>query len=328
MPDASGAQYMSRHRGVDRDAFHAHARRHMNAEVETEGHHPHREYKPDKWRHYTRRLALLDRLADIPFQSALDVGCAEGYFMATIGESRDAEVWAVDLSDRAVVAASSRYGRPVAAAEATALPFADGAFDLVYSTEVIEHVLDPEAMLAEMRRVSRGHVLVTTPVSQTDHDHPPDYELRTTGHINNFDEASVRRLFGPDADVRTFRCNASFALLTAFGRRLPRRLRDFFYALDLHVSKRFGGPHRRFIPLRNRDWLIVASGAGAWAGLPEWRCPHCHGELIEEDDQLRCLAEDLSFAFAAPGVPDFVGPAPVGGRGARDSRLQSPATVP
>lgn len=101
---------------------------------------------------------------------------------------------------------------------ATALPFADGAFDLVLSTETIEHDLDPQAMLAEMRRVCRGHVLVTTPVSQSEDEHAPDYELRSTGHVNDFDQASVRRLFGPDADVRTFRCNATFALLTAVGR--------------------------------------------------------------------------------------------------------------
>ena len=328
MPVSLGERYVTPHRDIDRDAFHAHARRHMNVEVDTQGHHPYGEYRPDKWRHYTRRLALLDCLSEIPFRSALDVGCAEGYFMAAIGESLGADVWAVDLSDRAVAAAASRYGRPVAAAEATALPFADGAFDLVYSTEVIEHVLEPESMLAEMRRVSRGLVVVTTPVSQTEHDHAPDYELRTTGHINNFDQASVRRLFGADADVRTFRCNTTFALLTAFGRRLPPHLRDFFYKLDLRAAKRFGDPHRSFVPLRNRDWLIVTEGAGADAGPPEWRCPRCHGELLEEDHELLCPADDLSFAFAAPGVPDFVSLTPHRRRDARASRLQSSATVP
>jgi SAM-dependent methyltransferase len=277
----------------------------MNDVVDDRGHHPHLGYTPTAWRHYTRRLALLDRLESIRFESALDVGCAEGYFMGAIAEACDAEIWGVDLSDRAVAVASDRYGLPVAAAEATALPFADGAFDLVYSTEVIEHVLDPAAMLAEMRRVCRGHVLVTTPVSQSEREHEPDYELRTTGHVNDFDEASVRRLFGPGADVRSFRCNLTFGLLTAFGRKLPKGARDFFYELDLRVAKRFGAPHHRFVPLRNRDWIVVTAGTAAEAGPREWRCPRCHGTLTHEPDGLRCPADQLSFSFAAPGVPDF-----------------------
>jgi SAM-dependent methyltransferase len=308
VPETSETPRVPEHGGVDRDAFYSAVRGTMNAVVDGAGHHPHLEYTPSAWRHYTRRLALLDRLNGIEFASALDVGCAEGYFMAAIAQERGAEVWGVDLSDRAAAVAASRYGVPAAAAQATALPFADGAFDLVYSTEVIEHVLDPAAMLAEMRRVSRGHVLVTTPVSQSDREHAPDYEMRGTGHVNDFDEGSVRRLFGPDADLRTFRCNATFALLTAFGRKLPPGPRDFFYDLDFRVAKRFGSPHTPFVPLRNRDWIIVTSGAATLQGPREWRCPLCHGELTEQGDALRCARDGAAFGFAAPGVADFVAP--------------------
>ena len=62
---------------------------------------------PGAHRHYTRRLALLDRLKTLDFSTALDVGCAEGFFMAAIAEARGAEVWGVDLSDHAVAAARS-----------------------------------------------------------------------------------------------------------------------------------------------------------------------------------------------------------------------------
>lgn len=305
MIDDYDRDHGSPHQATDPDTYDAINRRTMNEAVDSHGHHPHLTYTPTAWRHYTRRLALLDRLKSIQFESALDVGCAEGYFMAAIGEARRAEVWGIDLSDRAVAVASARYGSPVAAAHATALPFADGAFDLVYSTEVIEHVLEPAAMLLEMRRVSRGHVLVTTPVSQSEHQHEPDYELRTTGHVNDFDEASVRRLFGPDADIRTFRCNATFALLTAFGRKLPPGVRDFFYRLDLRVAKRVGGPHRRFVPLRNRDWIIVTAGVAPDAGPREWRCPRCQGPLTRAEEGLHCATDQVTFAFVAPGVPDF-----------------------
>ena len=43
------------------------------------------------------------------------------------------------------------------------LPFADGAFDVTYSSNVLEHVPDPEGMVAEMVRVTRpgGTVVVS-----------------------------------------------------------------------------------------------------------------------------------------------------------------------
>jgi SAM-dependent methyltransferase len=307
MTEVPDSTYPARHADVDAEAYYRRGRETMNTAIDRIGHHPLDGYHPLAWRHYTRRLALLDRLSGIDFASALDVGCAQGYFMAVIAHARGTEVWGVDFSDRAVAVAASKYGFPVAAAQATALPFADGAFDLVYSTEVIEHVLDPAAMLAEMRRVSRGHVLVTTPVSQSDHEHEPDYDVRVTGHVNDFDSAAVRRLFGPHADLRTFRCNSTWALLT-FGRRLPPRPRDFFYRLDLRVAKRFGSPHGKFVPLRNRDWMILTEGVGGDAAPREWRCPLCHGELTADVGALRCSRDDVRFGFVAPGVPDFFTP--------------------
>jgi 2-polyprenyl-3-methyl-5-hydroxy-6-metoxy-1,4-benzoquinol methylase len=45
------------------------------------------------------------------------------------------------------------------------LPFGDGMFDLVVCFETIEHVADPERLLAELRRVMAGDGLlfVSTP---------------------------------------------------------------------------------------------------------------------------------------------------------------------
>jgi SAM-dependent methyltransferase len=286
-------------------------------------HHPHGGYTPAAFRHYVRQIALLDALAGLELQSALDVGCAEGYFMQIVRERFGVEVWGVDLSPVALGKAHHKHGLTVAAADATRLPFADGSFDLVYSTEVIEHVLDPDLMIAELRRVARRTVLITTPVSQTEDEHEPDFELRAEGHVNNFDPATVRRLFGPDAELGSFRCNATLALIVGGGRYLPAGLRDGFYRLDHYVSQRWGAPTHRLKPLRNRDWLITVPGAGAagdagkvaegstesvGVGAPRWRCPLCRGALEEQPQSLRCEACGASFAVR-DGVPDLFEPA-------------------
>jgi ubiquinone/menaquinone biosynthesis C-methylase UbiE len=280
-------------------------------------HHPHSGYTPAAFRHYVRQLALLDALAGIEFRSALDVGCAEGYFMEIVRKRFGGEVWGVDLSPVALAKAHDKHGLTVAAADATRLPFADGSFDVVYSTEVIEHVLDPDLMVSELRRVARDTVLVTTPVSQTEDEHEPDFELRAEGHVNNFDPVTVRRLFGPEAHLGSFRCNATLALIVGVGRYLPSGLRDGFYRLDHRVSQRWGAPTHRFKPLRNRDWLITVPGLGGderdagadarSAQSPQWRCPQCRGALAEQSGSLRCEGCGAGFAVR-DGVPDLFEP--------------------
>ena len=46
---------------------------------------------------------------------------------------------------------------------ATRLSFGDGEFDLASAIEVLEHVPDPEATVAEMARVASRHLLVSVP---------------------------------------------------------------------------------------------------------------------------------------------------------------------
>jgi uncharacterized protein YbaR (Trm112 family) len=141
-------------------------------------------------------------------------------------------------------------------------------------------------------------------VSQTAHEHAPDYELADEGHVNNFDHATVSRVFGPDAQLNSFRCNASLALIVGAGRYMPKGVRDKFYAFDHFLAKHVGAPDNRLKPLRNRDWLITIPGTGQGDAAPEWRCAACRGELLEEASMLRC--SDCSAVYRVKAeVPDF-----------------------
>jgi SAM-dependent methyltransferase len=69
-----------------------------------------------------------------------------------------------------------------ARASLEALPFADGSFDVVLATEVLEHVRDAERATAELFRVlvPGGHAIVTVPFLYPLHEAPYDYR-RLTG---------------------------------------------------------------------------------------------------------------------------------------------------
>ncbi|HTX62360.1 MAG TPA: class I SAM-dependent methyltransferase, partial [Acidimicrobiales bacterium] len=67
-------------------------------------------------------------------------------------------------------------------APATDIPVEEGSFDAVVCTEVLEHVPEPAAVLAELRRVLRpgGVLLVTVPFVWFLHEEPYDYYRYTT----------------------------------------------------------------------------------------------------------------------------------------------------
>ncbi len=101
-------------------------------------------------------------------ESILDVGCGEGVLTERWArELRDKRVLGVDLKDPKLAtewAARSRPNLQFRALDvASGLPFANGEFDLVSATEVLEHVPKPELVVSEMARVARSHLLVSVP---------------------------------------------------------------------------------------------------------------------------------------------------------------------
>jgi 2-polyprenyl-3-methyl-5-hydroxy-6-metoxy-1,4-benzoquinol methylase len=99
--------------------------------------------------------------------SVLDVGCGEGVLTERWAERLgDGRVVGIDLDDpklRSEWAARRRDNLEFRAEEATSLSFADDEFDLVAAIEVLEHLPEPEATLAEMARVAGGWLLVSVP---------------------------------------------------------------------------------------------------------------------------------------------------------------------
>jgi SAM-dependent methyltransferase len=108
----------------------------------------------------------------------LDVGCGRGDFLwgRSVGVDLDAD-------------ALPRDGRRTVVCDLTVgLPFADGKFEGILAKDIIEHVADPRALLAELRRITRpgGLLVVVTP-----RDVPRAVWADYT-HVRGFSKAALR----------------------------------------------------------------------------------------------------------------------------------------
>lgn len=93
----------------------------------------------------------------------LDVGCGTGANLELLADF--GEVEGVDISHEALAFCRERGIGNVRHGAAERLPYTDGAFDIVTSLDVIEHMDDDVASLKEMRRVlkANGRVLLFVP---------------------------------------------------------------------------------------------------------------------------------------------------------------------
>lgn len=133
-----------------------------------------RDYFEDLWRRLPRELEPEDfelrrsfLLAHVRAGArALDLGCGDGRLTAEMADA-GAKPVGVEIANAALDRARASYSEldfrlaPIAGP----LPFEDGSFELVWASEVIEHVADTARWLSEARRVLApgGRLLVTTP---------------------------------------------------------------------------------------------------------------------------------------------------------------------
>src|SRR3989344_45334 len=101
-------------------------------------------------------LSLIDRHAQ--GKTALDVGCRDGYF-SEILKNYCYRVTSIDIEKAYPDGQIIDANHP--------LPFADNTFDLIWCSEVIEHLINPQITISEFRRVLKpnGLVILTTPNS-------------------------------------------------------------------------------------------------------------------------------------------------------------------
>lgn len=225
--------------------------------------------------------SLLGR-ALAPGERVLDAGCGTGYLAAGLRRARpDVLVVGSDLSSGMLGAASSAGARPLVQADATRLPFADGAFDLVVARGVLHHLPDVAGALAEWRRVlaaSGAVVLVSEPT--------PTVE-RHGGVLVRALLPLLRRPLSPEEDfwevasmaanlhVFTEESLASLAREAGFG-RVELATTDFADTLLITASYVSWGRRpglARLFPWRYADEAARLADRWVWNRLlpPRWR---------------------------------------------------------
>lgn len=158
----------------------------------------------------------------------LDVGCGEGVVLRHLDRHLSGiTAIGLDVDGTGLRVAQSQNSVSLVQGSVYALPFATGSFDLVLCCEVLEHVDDPDAALAELSRVSGNRVLLSVP-------HEPIWRIanmarlkylrhfgNTTGHIQHWTRWAFLRLVRRHLDI------AEVRTWLPFWSMLLARKRDF-----------------------------------------------------------------------------------------------------
>ncbi|MGC6488481.1 MAG: class I SAM-dependent methyltransferase [Planctomycetota bacterium] len=167
---------------------------------------------------YRKRMKLVSQWLPEPGR-VLDVGCAAGFFLR-VAQEHGHDVHGVELSEpiaKEAIAAlgSDRVYHGFLDDCIAARGWADRSFDLVTIWDVIEHVPDPQQLLASIRRMIKpgGKLLLETQnvassfaarMGKAWHHYKHDE------HLYHFDPDTIRRLLD-DCGFEVLACGSKFA---------------------------------------------------------------------------------------------------------------------
>lgn len=154
------------------------------------------------WGEHRARYRFAARFA--AGQRILDVASGAGFGLQML---RAAGGRPIGVDYEAVVLRAGRMLDPTSwlvNGDAASLPLVDQAMDLVVSFETLEHVLRPQAMVQELRRVLKpgGRLILSTPNKAFG---PPELHMNNPFHLQEFTAPELRQLLcGTFANVRLY----------------------------------------------------------------------------------------------------------------------------
>ncbi len=193
--------------------------------------------------HLQSKIDLVEELMPEDVKTILDVGCGNGLITNSLG--RKYQIWGLDRS----FAALQQVQGPKVQGQADALPLPNDSVDLVFSSEMLEHLDDTllSAAIREMQRVAGKYLLISVP--------------------NN-------ELLAKNA-VRCPKCGTVFNVSYHFQSFTRKRLEKLFPEFECLKITEVGRGWRRYIPFLLKIRQRLGSG---WFPIPPQRtvmCPKC-----------------------------------------------------
>lgn len=143
-------------------------------------------------------------------ENVLEVGCGAGYSMEHIKNSFHSKTsfTACDIDPELVDLTKAK--NPEVSCDVASiyeLPYENKSYDLVLCLEVLEHLDNPELALSELARVTKGHIVISTP-------NEPMWRMlnclrlkyikdfgNTPGHINHWSSQELKKLVSKYFDI-------------------------------------------------------------------------------------------------------------------------------
>lgn len=223
---------------------------------------------------YRRRTRwLLDRLDLTDGLRVLDAGCGLGSHLHLLAGTHRLDLIGLDLdADRLRRAGAEVPGAALARAAIARLPLADASVDRVLASEVLEHVPDDAAALAEVRRVLRpgGRLVLSVP-----HARYPFWWDPTNRTLEALGRPPIRRpgpLVGIWTDhLRLYEPDALAALVAGAGFVVDEVEEQTHHAFPFSHQLVYGIGK----PLVERGWLPggAARAVGRFPAAPDPEAP-------------------------------------------------------
>jgi SAM-dependent methyltransferase len=135
---------------------------------------------------FHRRRLILKTARSLEFTSVLDVGCGNGTLLSELEKKSLLQLVGIDLSEFVIKENGKRFSRFRFHALDVSKRALEEKFDLVICSEVLEHIDNIAAALANLRQMCRRYLIITVPTGRV---FPIDQKM---GHVRHFSSEDIR----------------------------------------------------------------------------------------------------------------------------------------
>lgn len=219
---------------------------------------------------FARRLEIVKKHVDLDNKQILDLGCGKGVWLNQFSKlAGPKNVFGSDIDADLISEIPAEVADPnnLKICPAESLDFADNSFDVVFTNEVLEHVVDDRKAVEEIVRVLKpgGKFICFTPNRGWPFEQhgifigekyvwgnipllpwlPKWFHNKFAHHVRNYSNKDIRKLFSDlpaKVILHTYVFPGFDGLVRKFG-IIGKAVQKFFHSLEATALARFGISH-------------------------------------------------------------------------------------